>query len=65
MLALNNRKSASIGVLPFFLKHGYYISPLKVAKATSKEDPKVANARKLLRRLKDTINFVHATAAAA
>ena len=65
MLALNNRKSASTGVSPFFLEHGYHVSPLKVAEATGKEDPRVIDARKLLRRLEDTIDFVHATAAAA
>lgn len=67
MLALNNRDSASTGISPFFLDHGYHVEPLELEKEPRVIDPKTPaqRAEAIVAKLKGALELAHAAMAAA
>ncbi|THC87036.1 hypothetical protein EYZ11_013519 [Aspergillus tanneri] len=68
MLALNNRDSASTGVSPFFLDHGYHMEPLDLPEAPEVvQSPKTPaqRAEDIVSKLKGALELAQAAMAAA
>lgn len=66
MLAINNRNSSSIGLSPFFLQHGYHLSPIQqveISEGAASEPRK--RAEDFVQRLKEATEFAQAAMAAA
>ena len=61
IIALNNRTATSIGMAPFFIIHGYYISPIKVKEPlrTIGVSPS-ARAEQFISRLKEATELAQA-----
>lgn len=67
-LAINNRDSASTQTSPFFLQHGYHVSPLQVHKelhAVRDAKTPVQKADAIVRKLQETVQWAQATIAVA
>ena len=67
-LAINNRDAASTGVSPFFLTHGYHLTPLEIGDELSDGQERVSpilQADQIVRKLKETREFAEASIAAA
>lgn len=68
MLAINNRDSASIGMSPFFLDHGYHVEPLDLPEdLPDHENPRTPaqRAEAIVSKMKSAQDLANATMAAA
>lgn len=66
MLAINNRDSSITGFSPFFVQHGYHVSPIQeVEDSQVTVGPPRARAEAFVQRLRDAMQFTQAAMAAA
>jgi hypothetical protein len=66
MLAINNRDTSTIGLSPFFIQHGYHVTPIQeVEKSPIPSFSPRARAEAFVQRLKDATDFAQAAMAAA
>ncbi|KJZ68122.1 hypothetical protein HIM_12487 [Hirsutella minnesotensis 3608] len=66
MMAINNHNSASTGLSPFFITHGYHIDPIQVKEKlrTDGKSP-VARAEHIVQRLREATEWAQAAIASA
>ena len=68
-LALNNRDTVTTGMSPFFLEHGFHITPFQVKEDRTGEKEKPSThkekAERFLKRLQEVTAFAHTTLAAS
>lgn len=67
MLAINNKNTASTGISPFFLQHGYHVGPVLLVKDRHLGPPRdpVIKVEQLLTRLREGQEPAQAAMAAA
>ncbi len=69
MLALNNREHSAIKMSPFFLNHGYNVTPIALAETTETAEPalheKEQAANALVSKMQEAVEYAQAALAAA
>ncbi|CAJ2651960.1 unnamed protein product [Trifolium pratense] len=64
-VALNNRPNTTTGLSPFFVTHGYNLTPLDISRAEKTNLPEEKRASNFVSRLKDLEDFSQSALAAA